>query len=918
METPSELPRTPDVAEGPGGSDSKRKSAHYTDLHHQFPLLLDQFVEGIEKMRRMNQYLLKICHMNTNLEREVAKATRTADAEDESTIDAMPGLPEAMRGVRQLVKTFSLARLQMYNQVEELVALPIGLFVREAEGMVRIIQRQYQRGLHARRERKEEIRRSTDTCIRAWEALHIEVGLGNKHQKVQQRVHRAFVKHEALVIRANDEEQRFRKGTVADLCRQLEALELKRLQILRGAFADLRTAFQTSAKTSQVAAQNPLEATSIASPEDLLQECVQGWVRVYGQPNDMAAIDNGLPCSSRELANGDSRWIKHMPSAARTFLSIKAQRHSAIPRSNQDVQDSQTWGGTRRAYTTGEHPTRLKDLRLMATSSLQVAEAMWDYQSDNSEDLEFKVGDLITVLEKHESGWWRGEFNGQLGVFPGNYVRLLDAPGSVGHTAAASTVAALVAADRTASQKRRGRQRARATPPEANVDSRLLVVPSSAGAETGEVQGLRPRPTRSRSAPAHHRVKMGDSLAVIAKFSKRRVVVELHRVTHLRPHGGHECDPQVILQLESGLKTGAEVVFPRKKKTSAPVWNTPRLVPLPFSQHPSLCTLKIRAYDTWHDGKELLGAASVPLVACPLGKTIRVRVGGGSASAVSEAELTVREEPRSPKYLFFVRHGESEWNLAQDQSNVVKMMKKVDHSLSNEGRMQAEALAALVRRAYEPGSSESKSQFMSRFLHADIVYSSPLTRALQTAVISLQHHEKLAKGAHAVRVISVARERRSFGGRDTQGKKRGAAILERLEMKNGKLYEAFGGVPKSLSRVRVDVNDSTDEWWDVKRESDDDFESRLDALMEHICYSREENIIVVSHSYFIRGFFGRFLSEAYRKSHPHVAKNFTTLKLKNCSVAGAQVCFQKNPGESDRVAEISDLALLFDSGFVRS
>ena len=29
--------------------DSKRKSTHYTDLHHQFPLLLDQFVEGIEK-----------------------------------------------------------------------------------------------------------------------------------------------------------------------------------------------------------------------------------------------------------------------------------------------------------------------------------------------------------------------------------------------------------------------------------------------------------------------------------------------------------------------------------------------------------------------------------------------------------------------------------------------------------------------------------------------------------------------------------------------------------------------------------------------------------------------------------------------------------------------------------------------------
>ena len=91
------------------------------------------------------------------------------------------------------------------------------------------------------------------------------------------------------------------------------------------------------------------------------------------------------------------------------------------------------------------------------------------------------------------------------------------------------------------------------------------------------------------------------------------------------------------------------------------------------------------------------------------------------------------------------------------------------------------------------------------------------------------------------------------------------------------------------------MNDSTDEWWDVKRESDDDFESRLDALMEHICYSREENIIVVSHSYFIRPFFGQFLSEAYRKSHPHVAK---TLPLLNSKIAASQApkcVFKRTP-----------------------
>ena len=61
-----------------------------------------------------------------------------------------------------------------------------------------------------RRERKEEIRRSADTCIRAWEALHIEWAW-EKHQRSSSEAPRC--QDEALVIRANDEEQRFRKGT---------------------------------------------------------------------------------------------------------------------------------------------------------------------------------------------------------------------------------------------------------------------------------------------------------------------------------------------------------------------------------------------------------------------------------------------------------------------------------------------------------------------------------------------------------------------------------------------------------------------------------------------------------------------------------------------------------------------------------
>ena len=32
--------------------------------------------------------------------------------------------------------------------------------------------------------------------------------------------------------------------------------------------------------------------------------------------------------------------------------------------------------------------------------------------------MNFKQGDIITVLQKDPSGWWQGELNGKIGVFP--------------------------------------------------------------------------------------------------------------------------------------------------------------------------------------------------------------------------------------------------------------------------------------------------------------------------------------------------------------------------------------------------------------------------------------------------------------------------------------------------------------------
>ena len=55
---------------------------------------------------------------------------------------------------------------------------------------------------------------------------------------------------------------------------------------------------------------------------------------------------------------------------------------------------------------------------------------MFRYESENPDELELFEGDIITVLNKdvpENVGWWEGEVNGEVGMFPSNFVQLLPA-----------------------------------------------------------------------------------------------------------------------------------------------------------------------------------------------------------------------------------------------------------------------------------------------------------------------------------------------------------------------------------------------------------------------------------------------------------------------------------------------------------
>jgi amphiphysin len=52
--------------------------------------------------------------------------------------------------------------------------------------------------------------------------------------------------------------------------------------------------------------------------------------------------------------------------------------------------------------------------------------ALYDYSAQAQGDLSMRAGDRIEIIQRTQdtNGWWTGRLNGQVGIFPGNYVQL--------------------------------------------------------------------------------------------------------------------------------------------------------------------------------------------------------------------------------------------------------------------------------------------------------------------------------------------------------------------------------------------------------------------------------------------------------------------------------------------------------------
>ncbi|CAI2731661.1 unnamed protein product [Schistosoma spindalis] len=121
----------------------------------------------------------------------------------------------------------------------------------------------------------------------------------------------------------------------------------------------------------------------------------------------------------------DHNWNKQVDSKNNT-KSLHSQEFTTSVESNQFSNDK---------YKQLENKNELRNSNEShvhespVASDDQVPEmftvtAMYDYEAAENDELTFKVGEIITEVEKIDAGWWKGVCRNKVGLFPANYVKL--------------------------------------------------------------------------------------------------------------------------------------------------------------------------------------------------------------------------------------------------------------------------------------------------------------------------------------------------------------------------------------------------------------------------------------------------------------------------------------------------------------
>jgi len=102
---------------------------------------------------------------------------------------------------------------------------------------------------------------------------------------------------------------------------------------------------------------------------------------------------------------GKQRQIGWFPAS---FVKLKTSRRMSIPDESEPPMPD--------AQCPGDAPTP------DPSAPKELVVAQFAYEAQNDDELTFQADDVISVVNKDDQAWWKGELRGAVGLFPSNYV----------------------------------------------------------------------------------------------------------------------------------------------------------------------------------------------------------------------------------------------------------------------------------------------------------------------------------------------------------------------------------------------------------------------------------------------------------------------------------------------------------------
>ncbi|EEC03965.1 conserved hypothetical protein, partial [Ixodes scapularis] len=171
----------------------------------------------------------------------------------------------------------------------------------------------------------------------------------------------------------------------------------------------------------QLAERQPQLEMAAASPARVATDTIQNnhGPSTASPPTELTYTRNllrdALPPSQQPPQDHEDQSWEEEPAAARAAVSTPACTSDSAPEAASE-------NGMQAAHTdpadTGAAEAAGPGLR---------ARALYDYQAADDTEISFDPDDVITHIEQIDEGWWQGLGpNGTYGLFPANYVELID------------------------------------------------------------------------------------------------------------------------------------------------------------------------------------------------------------------------------------------------------------------------------------------------------------------------------------------------------------------------------------------------------------------------------------------------------------------------------------------------------------